>query len=125
MEQLNLSLRNKTKREAIYGSACQPMTGLALVLLETTTPTEQELNDMMKKYEENQEKAKLYHEFRKNLMLKQSLEENLENRMKTIDETNAELVNVTDKIERRKLKDKKTQLNITHAEFDAIAVAAI
>ena len=47
MEQLNLFLRNKTKREAIYGSACQPMTGLAFVLLETTTPTEQELNDMM------------------------------------------------------------------------------
>ena len=78
--------------------------------IEQTEHANAELNDMMKKYEENQEKAKLYHEFRKNLMIKQSLEENLENRMKTIDETNAELVNVTDKAERRKLKDKKTLL---------------
>ena len=78
--------------------------------IEQTEYANAELNDMMKKYEENQEKAKLYHEFRKNLMIKQSLEENLENRMKSIDETNAELVNVTDKTERRKLKDKKTLL---------------
>lgn len=78
--------------------------------IEQTEHANAELNDMMKKYEENQEKAKLYHEFRKNLMIKQSLEENLENRMKSIDETNTELVNVTDKAERRKLKDKKTLL---------------
>jgi hypothetical protein len=78
--------------------------------IEQTEHANAELNDMMKKYEENQEKAKLYHEFRKNMMIKQSLEENLDNRMKSIDETNNELSNITDKAERRKLKDKKTLL---------------
>ena len=78
--------------------------------IEQTEHSNVELNDMMKKYEENQEKAKLYHEFRKNTMIKQSLDENLENRMKNIDETNNELVNVTDKADRRKLKDKKRLL---------------
>jgi hypothetical protein len=78
--------------------------------IEQTEHANTELNDMMKKYEENQEKAKLYHEFRKNTMIKQSLEENLENRMKNMDETTLELANVTDKAERRKLKDKKINL---------------
>ena len=78
--------------------------------IEQTEHSNAELNDMMKKYEENQVKAKLFHEFRKNQMIKQSLEENLENRQKSIDETNAELSGVTDKSERRKLKDKKTLL---------------
>ena len=78
--------------------------------IEQTEHSNVELNDMMKKYEQNQEKAKLYHEFRKNTMIKQSLDENLENRMKNIDETNNELVNVTDKADRRKLKDKKRLL---------------
>jgi hypothetical protein len=78
--------------------------------IEQTEHANAELNEMMKKYEENQIKAKLYHEFRKNLLVKQSLEENLENRMKLMDETTAELVNVSDKGERRILKDKKTTL---------------
>jgi hypothetical protein len=78
--------------------------------IEQTEHSNAELNDMMKKYEDNQSKAKLYHEFRKNQMIKQSLDENLENRMKSIEETNNELVNVTDKAERRKLKDKKITL---------------
>jgi len=75
--------------------------------IEQTEHSNVELNDMMKKYEENQEKAKLYHEFRKNQLMKQSLEENLENRKKSMEETNNELLNITDKQERRKLKDKK------------------
>ena len=78
--------------------------------VEQTHHANAELNDMMKKYEENQQKAKLYHEFRKNQMIKQSLDENLENRMKSIDETNAELESVTDKAARRILKDKKNIL---------------
>lgn len=78
--------------------------------IEQTEHSNAELNDMMKKYEENQSKAKLYHEFRKNQMIKQSLEENLENRIKSIEETNNELENVSDKVERRKLKDKKITL---------------
>jgi DNA repair exonuclease SbcCD ATPase subunit len=78
--------------------------------IEQTEHCNAELNDMMKKYEENQVKAKLFHEYRKNQMIKQSLEENLENRMKTMNETNVELADVTDKAERRKLKDKRTNL---------------
>lgn len=78
--------------------------------VEQTEHSNVELNDMMKKYEENQEKAKLYHEFRKNTMIKQSLDENIENRITNMNETNNELVNVTDKAERRKLKDKKRLL---------------
>lgn len=78
--------------------------------IEQTEHANSELNDMMKKYEENQIKAKLYHEFRKNQLVKQSLEENLTNRMKNIEETNNELTNITDKIERKKLKDKKIML---------------
>jgi len=78
--------------------------------IEQTEHANAELNDMMKKYEENQKKSQLYHEFRKNLLIKQSLEENLENRMKNINDTNTELENITDKIERKKLKDKKSSL---------------
>jgi hypothetical protein len=70
----------------------------------------EQLNNMMKKYMENQEKAKLYHEFRKNQMVKQSLDENLENRKTTMEETNNELNNTTDKAERKKLKEKKELL---------------
>jgi DNA repair exonuclease SbcCD ATPase subunit len=78
--------------------------------IEQTEHANAELNDMMKKYEENQMKAKLYHEFRKNQLIKQSLEENLENRIKNIEETDNELLNITDKTERKKLKDKKSSL---------------
>lgn len=78
--------------------------------IEQTEHANTELNDIMKKYEENQEKAKLFHEYRKTAMVKQSVEENLENRMKNMDEMTSELLNVTDKTERRKLKDKKINL---------------
>jgi chromosome condensin MukBEF ATPase and DNA-binding subunit MukB len=66
-----------------------------------------QLNDMMKKYMENQEKAKLYHEFRKNQMVQKSLEENLENRRQNINETEELLKETTDKAERNKLKEKR------------------
>jgi chromosome condensin MukBEF ATPase and DNA-binding subunit MukB len=66
-----------------------------------------QLNDMMKKYMENQEKAKLYHEFRKNQMVQKSLEENLENRRQNMNETEELLKEVTDKSERNKLKEKR------------------
>jgi hypothetical protein len=66
-----------------------------------------QLNDMMKKYMENQEKAKLYHEFRKNQMVQKSLEENLENRIQNMNETEQLLKETTDKSERKKLKEKR------------------
>jgi len=72
-----------------------------------TEHSNEQLNDMMKKYMENQEKAKIYHEYRKNQMVKQSLEENLENRRKNMDETLEQLKDVTDKDEKTQLKSKK------------------
>ncbi len=38
-----------------------------------------ELNNMMKKYQENQEKAKLFHEIRKNEQISKNLRENIDN----------------------------------------------
>ena len=78
--------------------------------VEQTEHANNELNEMMKKYEENQIKAKLYHEYRKNQMVKTSLEENLENRLKNMEEVNTELDNNTDKNERKKLKEKKISI---------------
>jgi hypothetical protein len=78
----------------------------------------EQLNDMMKKYMENQEKAKLYHEFRKNQMVKQSLEENLENRRKNMDETTEQLKEVTDKEEKNKLKSKKEAIEEQIAKLE-------
>jgi hypothetical protein len=72
-----------------------------------TEHANEELNDMMKKYNENQIKAKLYHEYRKNEMVKQSLEENLQNRLANMEETNNELLTIDNKEEKKKIKDKK------------------
>jgi hypothetical protein len=72
-----------------------------------TEHANEELNDMMKKYNENQIKAKLYHEYRKNQMVKESLEENLLNRRSNMEETNNQLLEETDKEERKKIKEKK------------------
>jgi len=77
-----------------------------------------QLNDMMKKYMENQEKAKLYHEFRKNQMVKQSIEENLQNRRKNMDETNKQLESETDKDEKTKLKSKKEAIEEQIAKLE-------
>lgn len=75
-----------------------------------TEHANEQLNDMMKKYMENQEKAKIYHEFRKNQMVKKSLEENLENRKENINETQDQLINTNDKDEKTKLKNKRDAL---------------
>lgn len=73
----------------------------------TTEEANVELNEMMKKYMENQEKAKLYHEYRKNQMIMQSIEENLSNRTSNLEETVNELKDLSGKDERKKLKEKK------------------
>jgi hypothetical protein len=75
-----------------------------------TEHANEQLNDMMKKYMENQEKAKLYHEYRKNQLVTKSLEENLENRLSSIKEVSDTLLTVTDKLERTKIKEKKSTL---------------
>ncbi len=66
----------------------------------------EELNDMMKKYVDNQEKSKVYHELRKNDLLKQSIDENLESRNLTKEETLKLLSEAETKEEKKTLKDK-------------------
>ena len=79
--------------------------------IEQTEHANEELNDMMKKYNENQDKAKIYHEFRKNVMVKESLNENIENKQSAINET-IELINSTKDVnEEIKLKEKRNLLD--------------
>uniref|UniRef100_A0A6C0D9S6 Uncharacterized protein n=1 Tax=viral metagenome TaxID=1070528 RepID=A0A6C0D9S6_9ZZZZ len=78
----------------------------------------EQLNEMMKKYMDNQEKAKLYHEYRKNQMVTQSLNENLENRNNSILETQELLKTENDKVERKKLKDRKQALEEQIAKLE-------
>ena len=66
----------------------------------------EELNDMMKKYVDNQEKSKVYHELRKNDLLKQSIDENLESRNSTKEETLKLLNDAETKEEKKTLKEK-------------------
>lgn len=51
----------------------------------------QELNNMMKSYVENQEKAKLYHEQRKNEMVRKNILENLTVRKQNLEEAQTKL----------------------------------
>jgi len=50
-----------------------------------------QLNNMMKSYMENQEKAKVYHEQRKQEMVRQNILENLQTRHENLDELNKKL----------------------------------
>lgn len=65
-----------------------------------------ELNDMMKKYVENQEKSKVYHELRKNQLIVQNITENLESRNTTKEETLELLKKAETKENKRLFKDK-------------------
>ena len=60
-----------------------------------TEHANEQLNEMMKKYVENQEKAKLYHEYRKNQMIQQSINDNLSNRRSVLKEMEDELANAS------------------------------
>lgn len=51
----------------------------------------QELNNMMKSYLENQEKAKLFHEQRKNEMVRKNILENLTNRKQNLEDVQNKL----------------------------------
>jgi hypothetical protein len=64
-----------------------------------------ELNTMMKQYMENQEKAKIYHEFRKNDMIKKSLEENLVAKTSNLDETKSRIENAVTDAEKRSIEE--------------------
>jgi hypothetical protein len=65
-----------------------------------------QLNDMMKKYVENQEKAKLFHEYRKNEMMSQSIIENLDNKQTSLEETKKLLDECNNKEDRLNLKER-------------------
>lgn len=74
--------------------------------VEQTEYANDQLNDMMKKYNENQDKAKLYHELRKNQMVVNNLNENIKNREELLSQTKEELNNSLDKKQRESLKEK-------------------
>ena len=74
--------------------------------VEQTEYANDQLNDMMKKYNENQDKAKVYHEFRKNQMIVKNIDENLKNREELLEKTKGELDNCQDKKERQTMKEK-------------------
>jgi DNA repair exonuclease SbcCD ATPase subunit len=52
---------------------------------------DEQLNTMMKSYMENQEKAKVYHEQRKQEMVRQNIMENLQTRQETLTDLNKKL----------------------------------
>ena len=79
--------------------------------VEQTEYANDQLNDMMKKYNENQDKAKVYHEFRKNQMVVKNIDENLINREQLLDQTKQELDNCKDKKERQTIKEKLSNID--------------
>jgi len=79
--------------------------------IEQTEHANEELNDMMKKYNENQDKAKIYHEFRKNLMVKDGLNENIDSKIVSLDETTKMIESTEDETEKNNLQSKKESLD--------------
>jgi hypothetical protein len=81
-----------------------------------------QLNTMMKSYMENQEKAKLFHEQRKNEMVRQNLLDNINSRQENLDEYKSKMKDATnpdelqqniDEIEKQilKMEEKKLEVN--------------
>lgn len=54
----------------------------------------EKLNNIMKKYQENQEKSKLFHEHQKNEQIKKNLDSNIEQRNKSKEEIESEMRNL-------------------------------
>ena len=63
-----------------------------------------ELNQMMKAYMENQEKAKVYHEQRKTELIRKNILDNLESRHENLDEVQTKLKKVKNPDERASLE---------------------
>jgi len=78
--------------------------------VEQTEYANDQLNDMMKKYNENQDKAKLYHELRKNELISNNINDNIKNREELLEQTKLELVD-SDKITRQTIKDKLVSID--------------
>lgn len=108
------NLRNVDPAHNVYvmenGKWCAFMVDDNDKYVKQTEHANEQLNDMMKKYMENQEKAKLYHEYRKNQLLTKSLEENLVNKQSNMDETQEQLKGTSDKSDRKKLKERRETL---------------
>ena len=79
--------------------------------VEQTEYANDELNNMMKKYNENQDKTKLYHELRKNQMIVNNINENIKNREEVLTQTKDEFNNCKDKKERDVLKDRLSAID--------------
>lgn len=79
--------------------------------VEQTEYANEQLNEMMKKYNENQDKAKLYHELRKNQMVVNNINENIKNREDLLLQTKDEYNNCTDKKQRETLKDRLSAID--------------
>lgn len=80
-------------------------------LVEQTEYTNNELNEMMKKYKENQDKSKVYHELRKNQMIVNNIDDNLRNREELLLQTKEELKNCDSKEARKTIKDKLASID--------------
>jgi hypothetical protein len=65
----------------------------------------EQLNNMMKTYLENQEKAKVYHEHRKNEMIRENIMSNLSIKKENLHEMQSKLGKVNNKDDKTKLED--------------------
>jgi hypothetical protein len=65
----------------------------------------EQLNNMMKTYLENQEKAKVYHEHRKNEMIRENIVSNLSVKKDNLHEMQSKLCKVNNKDDKVKLED--------------------
>jgi hypothetical protein len=74
-------------------------------LVESSEYANDELNSMMKTYMENQEKAKLFHEYRKNDLIKKNIEDNIKLKKDNFQESETLLETTTDKEEKKKIKN--------------------
>jgi hypothetical protein len=73
-------------------------------LVESSEYANEELNTMMKTYMENQEKAKIFHEYRKTDLIKKNIEDNIKLKKDNILETETLLENTDDNEEKNKIK---------------------
>lgn len=73
----------------------------------------EQLNNMMKSYMENQEKAKVYHEQRKQEMVRQNIMENLQTRQENLTELNKKLT-------KAKKHDKSDEVSMIEQNMKSI-----
>ena len=79
--------------------------------VEQTEYANEQLNEMMKKYNENQDKAKLYHELRKNQMVINNINENIKNREELLTQTKTDFNNCKNKKEKTTLTEKLSSID--------------